>query len=70
MDIQKTTVGLHTSPAKALTKEICRTMPDKGTSGIVRRTAMAEARAQEQIRHLVAASDPEDVFFNGWTLLF
>jgi NAD(P)-dependent dehydrogenase (short-subunit alcohol dehydrogenase family) len=70
MDPKKTTIGLTTGTPDALTKEICQALAENGVTAIVRRTPTAEARAEEQIRHLVAASDPKDVFFNGWTLLF
>ncbi len=85
MPTSQPTVGLLAGPGDALTKEICQALASTGVSAIVRRVdaarthpiptdrSRAEARAEQHLRQLAngpASAGEQDLFFNGWTLLF
>ncbi|GAB4050582.1 hypothetical protein [Spirosoma litoris] len=73
MKTNETTVGLVAGNVTETTKNICRSLAEKGISAIVvqkdgRKLEVVEAATEEQ--HNWSGQPGKDLFFNGWKLLF
>lgn len=63
------TIGLATGHVTNTTKDICRSLAEKGVSAIVVQKEAPSPETDDAPRHW-SGQPGKDLFFNGWKLLF
>ena len=72
MKTNEETVCLVAGNATATTKDICRSLAEKGISAIVVQKETTQSDLSESItdQHHWSGQPGKDLFFNGWKLMF
>lgn len=69
MKTKPQTVGLLVGEGDAPTKAICRALAKEGIAAIVRKTDAKPIETDDLAEHW-SGEPGQDLFFNGWKLLF
>lgn len=66
------TIGLMLGPGNKLTQDVCRSLAKEGISAIVKQTRpdSLDKTPASEVTEQWSGRPGEDLFFNGWKLLF
>ncbi|QJW88618.1 hypothetical protein HNV11_04125 [Spirosoma taeanense] len=70
MKTDNETIGLLIGKGDATTKGICRSLAKEGITALVKQKEDGITEAEDAPRHTWSGKPGEDMFFNGWKLLF
>lgn len=69
MKTNEETIGLTVGNATTTTKDICRSLAERGISALVVQKEATPSEPDDAPRHW-SGQPGKDLFFNGWKLLF